>query len=335
MPRLVGEGRDGWLFLVGGSNDVLSFYRAQDALSEPELDAWAGLLAQRSMRLKRSGIDYAHIVAPEKLSVYSEHIEEASIDVSRAPSSSLRNRIAVGTREAGQLLVDAVEALTIAKTGGHDLYHRTDSHWNATGCTVVYEATCRRFDAPVTLASGRLGEPVRVQMDLGGQVQPPRTEQVQFFHPSSSIHRVHANHLVLYKEWHDLQNEPGLHAGSHVIYRNPRAPDQRRLLIFGDSFAEYRRNMLTGMLSETFHEVHFVWSSQIDWQYVERSKPHVVLTELSERFMRSLPVDDFDTLAFATARLDSFRASRVGSVGEPDSTTDAGGDAVDEDPPGF
>jgi alginate O-acetyltransferase complex protein AlgJ len=55
--------------------------------------------------------------------------------------------------------------------------------------------------------------------------------------------------------------------------------------------------MLTGMLAETVAELHFVWSASVDWSYVERVRPDVLVCEMAERFTARVPSDDFDLAA--------------------------------------
>jgi hypothetical protein len=106
---------------------------------------------------------------------------------------------------------------------------------------------------------------------------------------------VASNAIVNYKEKHGLENDVGFHVGSNVVFvnREPNAND-KVIVLFGDSFAEYRPHLLTGMLAETFRELHFVWSISIDWNYVKRVKPDIVVSEATERFMTTLPDDGFD-----------------------------------------
>jgi hypothetical protein len=39
------------------------------------------------------------------------------------------------------------------------------------------------------------------------------------------------------------------------------------------------------MLAETAREVEFIWSSNLDWAYIKRAKPDIVIYDLVERFM--------------------------------------------------
>ena len=100
---------------------------------------------------------------------------------------------------------------------------------------------------------------------------------------------------VLVEEHEARGRAEDLHIGAHVVYRNARPGiDPRRLVLFGDSYAHFTPIMLTGLLAESFAEVHFVWSANLDWAYVERVRPDILLFELAERFLARLPRDDFD-----------------------------------------
>jgi hypothetical protein len=89
-----------------------------------------------------------------------------------------------------------------------------------------------------------------------------------------------------------VSNDVGLHTGSMVSFesKSPDAADMN-LLVFGDSFFEYRTHLLTGMFAETVRKFTFVWSTSIDWDIVAAIKPDVLLSECAERFMTTLPAD--------------------------------------------
>ena len=71
------------------------------------------------------------------------------------------------------------------------------------------------------------------------------------------------------------------------------------------------------MLAESFSEVHFVWSASLDWSYIERVRPDILLFELAERFLARLPKDDFDVTVAGQrgtgGRLARIRASGLGT----------------------
>ena len=64
------------------------------------------------------------------------------------------------------------------------------------------------------------------------------------------------------------------------------------VVLFGDSFSDYRPSSLTWLLAEEFSDVHFIWSAGLDFDYVQRVSATIVVSELAERFMSRLPQDD-------------------------------------------
>ena len=85
-----------------------------------------------------------------------------------------------------------------------------------------------------------------------------------------------------------------MHVGSHVRYENSDPLIDKKVIIFGDSFSEYRGHLLTGMFAETYAEVNFIWNSSLDKKFITKLNPDVVITELAERFMpKTVPSDQF------------------------------------------
>ena len=295
----VHEGADGWLFLTGGSNRVLGYYT--DPATFPALRAaqWIELLARRRERCRGIGAAYRHVFAPDKLSVYDEHYRGDLPLLGMTPARQVpAMAAAVGARD---LLIDILPALQAAKADA-PVFWRTDTHWTFEGCRAAYRAIC----AGVGISPREFGGDIsrkELVLDLGGRMVPPVTEAFVSRSFLSRARRVEANALVRRKEASG-EHAANLHVGSHVVYANA-APDAApvTVVLFGDSFAEYRPHLLTGMLAETVRALHFIWSSSIDWRYVERVRPDLVLTETAERFAATVPDDTLEIEAFARERL--------------------------------
>ena len=65
-----------------------------------------------------------------------------------------------------------------------------------------------------------------------------------------------------------------------VIFNPMSGAAKKKFLIFGDLFSSQRGDALTAMLAETVRDVEFVWSSNLDWAFIKRAKPDVVIYEL-------------------------------------------------------
>ena len=118
--------------------------------------------------------------------------------------------------------------------------------------------------------------------------------------------------MVRFKENNQLVNEAQLHVGSHVVYKNDAEHvAQKKVVLFGDSFSEYRPHLLTGMLAETVSELHFIWNSRLDYEYIDFIKPDIVISEQAERFMVQVPVDDLCIQTFSNAKLQNYKDQRL------------------------
>ncbi len=301
--KLVHEGDDGWLFLVAGSNHVLNMYQHKSSFTPTMAKAWVKLLKDRSKRFSSKGIQYLHLPAPEKLTVLHKFYRGKIENIEGSPIHQMAKNHAADI----PCLVNVLPlfAKQVDKTL---LYWKTDTHWSFWGCFSAYQLLCARMG--VKPNTDLLQYPYSegpVLFDLGAKLEDPIKETGRFYQLTQNAQRSYANTMVRYKEEQGLINEANLHVGSSVVYRNKseNAVD-KCVMLFGDSFSEYRDHLLTGMLAETFREVHFVWNGSIDYKYVDKIKPDVVITELAERFMTRIPDDKFDVQAFAAERLAAF-----------------------------
>ena len=145
---------------------------------------------------------------------------------------------------------------------------------------------------------------IETALDLGGKLDPIRTEQLAVGRFALESKRSYANELVTIRERKLVSNDVGLHIGSMVSFdnRSPTAADLN-LLVFGDSFFEYRPHLLTGMFADTVRKFTFVWSTSIDWSIVAELKPDILLTECAERFMTTLPGDTMNVAEHVRRKL--------------------------------
>jgi len=288
-------GRDGWLFLTGGSNAVAAQY-GMPGFPRATLWRWRRLLEERTRRLSKLGIRYAHVVAPEKLAIHDLGFDGLAIDPARSPAVRLERWLRFSPARAS--LVDLVRPFR-ARARDTALYRHTDTHWTFAGGWLAYAEICRhlgvrpRYDS----AARRIGTPAIYAGDLGTKFAPERCEIAEPCLFASPARRVHANALITAFEAEGRGRDA--HIGAHAVFRN-EAPgiDPRRLVLFGDSYAHHTPNGATGTLTplfaDTFREVHVLWSTSIDWGLVDRIRPDFVVSEIAERFMVEVPQVGFD-----------------------------------------
>ncbi|MEL6063980.1 MULTISPECIES: alginate O-acetyltransferase AlgX-related protein [unclassified Methylobacterium] len=281
-------GRDGWLFLIGGTNRVLDRYRG-GLRHWLLLRSWARLIRARARRAESLGIRCLHVIVPEKLSVYDDRTDGLRYDPAGASTRRLARLLA---RHPAYL--DLLAPLRAARNGPVPLYLRTDTHWTAQGCLLAYREIMRVLGAIPPADIGARPKIVSDElMDLGEKLRERPRERIERFGLQRDSRRVETGPLLAAYETAGRDRE--VHVGAHVVYRNDASTaDPRRLVLFGDSCAHFDPFMLTGLLAESFCEVHFVWSSGLDWPYIERVRPDILLFEVAERFLARLPKDDFD-----------------------------------------
>ncbi|MDA9543252.1 hypothetical protein ACM43_01540 [Bradyrhizobium sp. CCBAU 45321] len=310
MPQLskdVFEGDDGHLFLVGGSNDVARLFSESDHNLKLICSAWTALLASRKKTATDKGVKYLHCFVPDKLSILRAKALAITSQM-RFPAEILEESDNAALRG---ILVPLTKYLR-KEAGNYEVFHRTDTHWTVEGCFSAYQMLCsymtipRKTDLIMRNAPAREGS-----WDLGSKVTPKRFETIRFGRFGIGASRVEANEIVTARETGQVSNDLLLHVGSIVEYRNEGRPLAKlRILVFGDSFFEYRPHMLTGMFAETVDAVMFVWSAAIDWKLVDEFKPDILLTEIAERFVRVVPTDDVDIRRHATNKLQSMLRSQ-------------------------
>ena len=292
-------GRDGWLFWIGTSRQNLGLYR-DGPLSRVLLWRWRNLVLARRSKVAALGARYLQLVVPDKLSVYDNKLVGRELD----PDMAIGRRLGREVERSGgaDAWIDLFSRLR-AEREESELYLRTDTHFTPAGYRLAYGTLCAACGAtalPRLLQGG--SEEAEIETDLGSKLVPPSRERCEKEGFEIAAERVDANALVRHRE-DQLRHVAGISSGSRVVYRNERSgTDPRRLALFGDSYT-FHSTGLGPMLAETFREVHLLWSSPLDFGYVERVKPDLVIHEIAERFLRRVPRDGVDVDALAEERL--------------------------------
>jgi alginate O-acetyltransferase complex protein AlgJ len=129
MSTDVHAGRDGWLFLIGGSNKVTTLYDRQSRLSsDAKLHHWVKLIEARARRLQGMGIQYIHLNVPEKLTIYDHQLADPPIvDWRLSPAVRLQEMLQQSPH--AHVWLDLVAPLRAAREG----------------CLVAYGLICERI----------------------------------------------------------------------------------------------------------------------------------------------------------------------------------------------
>jgi len=308
QPDPVHVGKDGWLFLVKGSNSVINLYKKRSSFTPELAHEWMLLLQERSRRMSDQNIKYLFLPAPEKLTVLHQHYDGKIANIQGSPIHTMVNE----HHKAAPCIVNVLPAFE-KQAINNKSYWKTDTHWSFWGCFTAYQILCARMGIPSRpeLLQYPFDEG-DVLFDLGAKLSDPVREKARFYKLIQTAERVYANPMVRFKEKNQLVNEGHLHVGSHVVYRNESEHvAKKKVILFGDSFSEYRPHLLTGMLAETVSELHFIWNARLDYEYIDLIKPDIVINELAERFMVEVPKDDLCIQEFSNNRVESYKQQRL------------------------
>ncbi|MCC7125721.1 MAG: hypothetical protein IT178_12795 [Acidobacteria bacterium] len=271
-------GRDGWLYY--GTDGAIPDYSGADRYDTASLEVWRTTLQHTQDWLASQGIAYVFVIAPDKHTVYPEHLPGGIERVSQTPRAQQVARY-LATHSTVNV-VDLTEAVTAAKSLGR-VYHRTDTHWNELGAFAGYREVIRALPPslglrPHDLSDFAITTVPRPGMDLAGMLglravyteddvhlDPLFTRRTRVLEPAN------ASRGMMYVRV--------------VTEGDPAAP---RAVIFRDSFG----SALVPFLSDHFSRAVYVWQNEFDPQLVRREKPAVVIQQwVARHFYTAWPYD--------------------------------------------
>jgi hypothetical protein len=264
---------DGFLFIGDGANRWEAQYAMDKPAGEAWLSAWTGVLAKRQAEAVARGATLWNLVIPEKQVIYPEKRWPAG-----GPSGHMRPiRQLLPQLEPEARLLYPEEALVACKTEA-PAYLRRNSHWTPSGCLTVLRSVLVEVAPDLDVAA----------LDLAARHHhAPHDLTSHFFDPAP------AEAMLLLEPPGErpfdnrMYERTGRHTGSIYGLHNSAAPDARKVLIFGDSYA-YDAGLALA-LSAAFQEVTFVWSKAVDWARVADQAADVVICESAERFITVPP----------------------------------------------
>jgi len=271
-------GRDQWLYFAGEDGHALDrHFRGTMPFGDDMVRQLRDELERRRQYLAARGIAYVVSVAPDKATIYPEHLPTL-ITHMRAPTP-LERTAELLKRDPALHFVDLREPLLEAKRS-RQVYYRTDSHWNYLGAIVAYEAIMSEVQRVVGVDRlPRIAPPDvppyvegvdRYRGDLARLLGIWTGYEEPDFAPFAKVlgdpSRRCARRI-------DHDDDPGFE-----IYVCDRAP-ALRAVVYRDSMAI----PLIPLLSENFRRVVYVSSRRLDRSLIEREHPDVVIDEFVER----------------------------------------------------
>lgn len=267
-------GKDDWLFYA--AEDELDLYANKRPLSGAQLDDARQSLIARVKQARQLGAGYVFVVAPDKHTIYPEHMPRFL--VRRERPSQLDQLLAV-TKPAGLPVIDLRPALLRGKADGL-VYYRTDTHWTDWGAYLGYRALMAEQplpDVPVLqLDAKQFSVPRDFKGGLAGMANLPWTERAVGVDPSAARCAV--------------TTVPFEVLSANISIARTRCADARLKVVYiGDSFTGW----IMQYLSQSFGEVVYISRSGFTpWSevrpYVDREAPDLIIEELVERHVSTI-----------------------------------------------
>lgn len=259
-------GQDGYLFYAGEQS--VEYYRGVKPFTEPDLARWSEDLEARRQWLAQRGIRYLVVVAPNKETIYGEHMPPALQKV-RTESRFDQLLAHLAASRSAVEVVDLRQELRSAKATLRN-YHKTDTHWNDAGAMIAAQAILARLRGsyPAIEAGPLPGELVK-RVAPGGDLARILALEDRF--PEERI------------DWKEttprVSRQVTMAGGREIMSFKCASCSGPRVVMNHDSFAEN----LAPLLAERLPVLTLVEGSRLDTALIERERPDVVIQEFVER----------------------------------------------------
>jgi alginate O-acetyltransferase complex protein AlgJ len=267
-------GESNWLFFTVEKN--IEDFLGLDPFTEDELQKWKSNLESKRNWLARQGVRYLFVIGPNKQTVYPEFLPDYLAH--NRGRSRLDQFLAYMAEHSDIDILDLRDALLQAKKQ-HQVYYRTDTHWNSRGGYAAYRAIMERLaqlfpDKRLPAATDYL---VKIENHRGGDL---------------AVMLGMAETMPEERPVFELQHPCAVKTKLKLAAWNPDAPRppfmtecrraELRAVVFRDSFFE----AVEPFFAEDFYRAAYLWTGydqSLMNEVMPLIKPQVVIEEYGER----------------------------------------------------
>jgi hypothetical protein len=273
-------GKDGWMEYTGDSN--LDDFQNASNFSPEALQGAAQTIESCYQYAQEHNITFLMVVAPNKASIYPDKLpEQIQILSSLSRLDQLNNYLRAHNIPE---ILDLRPALREARQQ-HDVYYKTNTHWNGNGAYVAYEVIINALSQkhlslkPYSAKFFRFRE---VPRDMPHDLV--RMIQANFIVEPNLISTRNVDDIVHKVNFSDLSNY-------HEISWIPNS-DLPSLLIFHDSFGNLELN---NMLALNFRKAFYIYRGAsaifLNKKTIEQFAPNILIYEVVERNLYTIQYD--------------------------------------------
>lgn len=273
-------GKNGWLFYKSeAKNDGpgINDYQGLTPLSDQEIKEVVSSIEDIKTRLAEQGIDLVVTVAPNKSTIYTDHLPSyirQIRNISRLDQIKAALPSDINFVDLRSVLTDSRSTLPT--------YQSTDSHWNTYGAYLASSKLLSAMPHSLHLAPSELSNYQLVSSEVKGEGDLASMMAARGIFNETAISLISKKLPELKPKKYATDRD--LYAVSVYTQRNKKLP---RLAVFGDSFGEYLGPFLSPHFSSSYI-ISFANNYQIDDHLIEQASPNVVIWEVAERYVDRL-----------------------------------------------
>ncbi len=283
-------GKDGWFFwdskdekdatnTITGIN-LIDFY-GKALFSENETKIIKSNLIYIKNKLKKQNIDLIVILAANKQSVYPEYlpkyIQQKGGIASRADQiNEIANEINLNYIDTRPILLEAKNKYP------YPLYYKTDTHWNNLAAFITSQAVIEKISSLGYKPNNFYKKNniiIRQEKNISSNDLLKFINFTQNADSSGVTINLQNNFSYIFTKNEIYNNLTYGYSISEL--KNNSFP---RITIFRDSFS----GAMQPFLSESFSQIAYIRSTNINFDIIEKEKPNIVIFEFAERFSSAL-----------------------------------------------
>ncbi|HEU5291925.1 MAG TPA: hypothetical protein VFU05_14845 [Cyclobacteriaceae bacterium] len=275
LPEKVVMGKVGWLFLAdyGAMDD----YRNVRPFTQSQLDSIQVNLKRIALELEKNDKKFYVVVVPDKHTIYPEYLPENVKKI--RPVSRLQQLTGQLKNEASFRFINLTDTLLASKREGL-LYLKEESHWNDlgsfVGCQKIIETLQRDYPEirTVTLDSCQSFNGKETDLDLAKLLGA----DIGYSEDTWRIVPRNLNHIKSGDA--GVVIPPAKRFNASYAFRNINSgSDGPEIIVYRDSFF----GSLVPFFEQSFSASTYIWTNDIDLEYVRQQSASIVLLEIAER----------------------------------------------------
>ena len=285
-------GKDGYFFYTNASErhgDESRDFTGEKLWTEAQLGNIVERLEEIRKGLAEMGIDFCMIIAPNKMTIYSDKLPEKR-KYKRAEVLRAEQLLGYAAKHAPELklIFPADLLMELRKKVDHSLFLHEDTHWNELSGYAATREIIKAFNGKKELPALEKANIVQNAIKtIGGDLR------TQLGYGVSEGYYYHTVSVPGLEKVEIRQYNQAFPQDSHCRRSyNPAAPDSRSVWMYRDSFAE----AMEPYISMYFQNVDYYWNIPIrKIQYMGDRKPQLVIFQVVERNLVSVDNLDFNS----------------------------------------